>query len=180
MGTEITLVLGGARSGKSEVAERIALDLGADVTYVATGPRPDGDPDWAERVERHRARRPDSWHTVEFARGEDLGVCLRAIPAIALVDSLGTWVAGHEDASIDEESIASLCAALAERRSEARPTIVVSEEVGLGVHPSSLLGRVFRDALGSLNRAVGDTADEVLLVVAGRVLRLDRVGGTER
>ncbi len=180
MGAEITLVLGGARSGKSEVAERIAHDLGGEVTYVATGPAPDGDPDWVERVERHRARRPGGWQTVELDGAGDLAGCLRAIPAVALVDSLGTWVAGHDDASVDEASIAGVCAALAGRRSDGRATIVVSEEVGLGVHPSSRVGLLFRDALGTANRAVGDVADEVLLVVAGRVLRLDRIGGAEQ
>jgi adenosylcobinamide kinase / adenosylcobinamide-phosphate guanylyltransferase len=179
VGTEITLVLGGARSGKSEVAERIALELGGPVTYVATGPAPEGDSDWAERVERHRARRPGGWQTVELVGGGDLAGCLGVIPAVALVDSLGTWVAGHGDASVDDETIVGLCTALAERRSEGRPTIVVSEEVGLGVHPSSRVGRVFRDTLGAVNRAVGDVADKVLLVIAGRVLRLDRVEGTE-
>ncbi|HXW38873.1 MAG TPA: bifunctional adenosylcobinamide kinase/adenosylcobinamide-phosphate guanylyltransferase [Acidimicrobiales bacterium] len=179
MGAEITLVLGGARSGKSEVAERVALRLGGEVTYVATGPPPEGDPEWAERVERHRARRPEAWRTFELGRAGDLAACLRAITGVALVDSLGTWVAGHDNAAVGDESIDELRAALVERRTALMATIVVSEEVGLGVHPSSVLGRVFRDVLGVVNRGVADVADEVLLVIAGRVLRLGAWGGPE-
>ena len=86
-----------------------------------------------------------------------------------LVDALGTWVAAHDDLAVDTPA---LVAALQ------RPgaTVVVSDEVGLGVHPSSEVGRRFRDVLGDVNRAVADVADEVLLVVAGRVLPLDPIG----
>ena len=154
----ITLVLGGTRSGKSEVAERLAASAarGAPVTYVATGRAVDGE--MAARIAAHRARRPAAWPTLEV--GADL-------PA-RLVDSLGTWVASGEGLSPDA---AALCAALAGRAGD---TVVVSEEVGLGVHPPTDVGRRFADALGTLNRAVADVADRVLLVVAGRVLPLDR------
>jgi adenosyl cobinamide kinase/adenosyl cobinamide phosphate guanylyltransferase len=85
-----------------------------------------------------------------------------------LVDSLGTWLTGHDDLTPDVDA---LCAALSARAGDA---VVVSEEVGLGVHPSSELGRRFRDALGVVNLAVAEVADEVVLVVAGRVLPLER------
>ncbi len=176
MAAEITLVLGGARSGKSEVAERLALDLAPGVSYLATGPVHEDDPDWSERVARHRARRPAAWSTMEVG-GDDLASRLCEIDGPALVDSLGTWVAGFEDASPGREATARLCAALTDRRSAGLATVVVSEEVGLGVHPSSDLGRRFRDALGLLNQDVAEVADRVLLVVAGRVLPLDRAGG---
>jgi adenosylcobinamide kinase / adenosylcobinamide-phosphate guanylyltransferase len=161
----ITLVLGGARSGKSELAERLVADSGLSVTYVATGQADDGDHDMAARIERHRVRRPVEWGTVEA--GEDLAGAVAGLPGAVLVDSLGTWLARLEGFRGD---FGALAAAL-----EARPgtTIVVSDEVGLGVHPSTEAGRQFRDALGELNRVVADAADEVLLVVAGRVLRLD-------
>jgi len=167
----ITLVLGGARSGKSEVAERLVADLGLDVTYVATAvvdPTDDGpiDEDFASRIEKHRARRPPSWNTLEV--GANLPAVLFAIVGPTLVDSLGTWVAGCADADVDADA---LCHALTHRDG---PTVVVSEEVGLGVHPSTDAGRAFRDALGTVNRAVADVADEVLLVIAGRVLPLAR------
>ena len=89
-----------------------------------------------------------------------------------LVDSLGTWVAAHPDLAPD---VAALVAALRARAARAPgATVLVSEEVGLGVHPPTEVGRCFADALGTLNRAVAEIADRVLLVVAGRVLPLDR------
>jgi adenosyl cobinamide kinase/adenosyl cobinamide phosphate guanylyltransferase len=162
----ITLVLGGTRSGKSEVAEQLvaAAAGGAPVTYVATG-RP-VDEDMAERILAHRGRRPAAWVTLEV--GLDLPDRLRSLTGPALVDSLGTWVASHE--GLDPDA-AALRAALTGRDGD---TVVVSEEVGLGVHPPTEVGRRFADALGALNRSVADIADRVLLVVAGRVLRLDR------
>lgn len=164
----VVLVLGGARSGKSEVAERRATELacGAPVTYVATGWAPDGtDPDWEARITAHQARRPSTWDTVEV--GDDLAGQLMSISGVALVDSLGTWVSGVRGFAADG---ADLAAALTSRPD---PTVLVSDEVGLGVHPETLAGVTFRDALGDVNRAVADVATEVLLVVAGRILRLE-------
>jgi adenosyl cobinamide kinase/adenosyl cobinamide phosphate guanylyltransferase len=180
----ITLVLGGTRSGKSEVAEALLAEvLAADgahtVTYVATGQVTDDD--MAARVAAHRARRPAAWTTVE--PGRDLARALGAAPGHAIVDSLGTWVAAHDDLAPD---IPGLCRALRGRTdaggadagggARRRHTVVVSEEVGLGVHAESEIGRRFADVLGELNRAVADEADRVLLVVAGRVLPLERIG----
>jgi adenosyl cobinamide kinase/adenosyl cobinamide phosphate guanylyltransferase len=163
----ITLVLGGTRSGKSEVAEALAARGGVPVTYVATGRAVDED--MAGRIAAHRARRPEDWATVEA--GEDLPDVLRGLAGPALVDSLGTWVAGHADL---DPAVAPLCAALRERAGD---TVVVSEEVGLGVHAPSEAGRRFADVLGTLNRAVAGVADRVLLVVAGRALPLERIEG---
>jgi adenosyl cobinamide kinase/adenosyl cobinamide phosphate guanylyltransferase len=166
----ITLVLGGTRSGKSEVAEGLAAESRgpAPVTYVATGV--DVDADMAARIAAHRARRPADWANVEVDPGSSLGSVLGGLSGLALVDSLGTWVAGFPDLSVDVEG---LCRSLQDRPGD---TIVVSEEVGLGVHPPTEAGRRFADSLGMLNRAVADLADEVLLVVAGRVLPLARPG----
>ena len=163
----ITLVLGGARSGKSVVAERMAGGLPAPVTYVATLSSSSlaGDDDLAGRVAAHRARRPAAWKTVEA--GADLPEAVASTPGTVLVDALGSWVAGAPGFSANVDG---LCHALAGRPGDA---VVVSEEVGLGVHPSTAAGRTFRDALGEVNQAVAAIADEVLLVVAGRTLRLD-------
>ena len=169
----ITLVLGGARSGKSEVAERIAERVARHsaepelVTYVATGAAGD-DADMAARIEIHRRRRPRSWITVETL-GDDLLAVLRSARGAVLLDSLGTWAAA---APTLEPDVDGLCRALTERRDA---TVVVSEEVGLGVHPSTEVGRRFRDSLGVINQRVAAIADEVLLVVAGRVLRLEEL-----
>jgi adenosyl cobinamide kinase/adenosyl cobinamide phosphate guanylyltransferase len=163
----ITLVLGGARSGKSEVAERIAGRLPEPVTYLATL-TPGDDPDLAARIAAHRTRRPAGWRTVEA--GPELPAVLRSVPGSVLVDALGPWVAASPGMIADA---AALCAAMTGRGAD---TVVVSEEVGLGVHPATEEGRRFRDALGTLNQAVAAVADEVLLVVAGRILRLDAPG----
>lgn len=158
----VTLVLGGARSGKSAVAERRAGR--GPVTYVATGVAVPGDGDMEARISAHRARRPSTWATVEAG---DLVEALRRCSGTVLVDSLTTWVAGAPGFSVD---IAALCSALANLDGDA---IVVSDEVGLGVHPSTEAGRRFRDALGVVNQAVAAVAGDVLFVVAGRALRLD-------
>jgi adenosyl cobinamide kinase/adenosyl cobinamide phosphate guanylyltransferase len=165
----VTLVLGGTRSGKSEVAESLvtAAAGGHRVTYVATGSP--SDEDMAARIAAHRARRPEEWATAEA--GADLVAILAAVEGPALVDSLGGWVAAHQDLAPDGDG---LCQALVARTAT---TVVVSEEVGLGVHAPTEPGRRFADALGELNRAVADIADDVLLVVAGRVLPLARPSG---
>jgi adenosyl cobinamide kinase/adenosyl cobinamide phosphate guanylyltransferase len=163
----IVLVLGGARSGKSAYAERRAASLPKPVSYVATA-CVDGDADLAARVDEHRARRPDSWTTIEAA--PDLPDVLLATRGTVVLDALGPWVAAAPEFGVDT---AELCDALAGRDGD---TVVVSEEVGLGVHPSTAAGLQFRDALGELNQAVATVADEVVLVVAGRSLRLEAAG----
>jgi adenosylcobinamide kinase / adenosylcobinamide-phosphate guanylyltransferase len=160
----ITLVVGGAASGKSALAERLIAGSGPVVTYLATGVATDDD--MAARIAAHRARRPAAWRTVEAA--VDLPERLAITRGPALVDSLGTWVAGAPDMAVDA---GALCRALTGRGSD---TVVVSDEVGLGVHPPTELGRRFRDVLGVVNQSVAAVADDVVLVVAGRVLHLGR------
>ena len=166
----VTLVLGGARSGKSALAERLAAAGPEPVTYVATAGPASDDADLAARIAAHRARRPPAWTTVEVD-GDELVGALAASRGTVLVDSLTTWVAGAPGFVVNVDG---LCRALADPAS-ASDTVVVSDEVGLGVHPSTDAGRRFRDALGLVNQAVADVADDVVLVVAGRALHLDRV-----
>jgi adenosyl cobinamide kinase/adenosyl cobinamide phosphate guanylyltransferase len=147
------------------VAERRAERQSGPVTYVATV-RLGDDKDLARRVALHRDRRPAEWTTVEC--GDDLAGVLTSVPGTMLVDSLGPWLAVQSNLRCDLDE---LIAALNARHGD---TIIVSEEVGFGVHPETALGRDFRDALGTLNQAVADACDEVLLVVAGRVLSLPR------
>ena len=156
----LTLVLGGARSGKSDVAERLVGK--GPATYVATAVASD----MPDRVAEHRARRPSAWTTVE---ADDLLGSLETAAAPVLVDSLTTWVARAPGFSVDTDG---LCRVLAAYEGD---VVVVSDEVGLGVHPSTDAGRRFRDALGLVNQAVAAVADEVLLVVAGRALQLHRI-----
>ena len=166
----ITLVLGGARSGKSAVAERLAARLAEPITYVATATITDDE--FAARIARHRDRRPSEWTTIEA--GEHLVATVRETNGTVLIDALGPWVAANDDFAVDADA---LVAALTSRSGD---SVIVSEEVGLGVHPSTEVGRAFRDVLGDVNRAVAEVADEVLLVVAGRVLPLDPMQADDR
>jgi adenosyl cobinamide kinase/adenosyl cobinamide phosphate guanylyltransferase len=163
----ITFVIGGTRSGKSDVAARVAAALGEPVTVVV--PTIVADAAFAQRVRDHQERRPDSWTTVEC--GPELPAALHAATGTVLIDSLGSWVAATDGFTVDT---AALLGAL--RRSE--PTVVVTEEVGLSVHPPTDAGLRFADELGTLNVAVAAVADRVLLVVAGRVTRLEPLDPT--
>jgi len=157
------LILGGARSGKSVEAER-RLAAEPDVTYVATGPAPGPDDvDWATRVTQHRARRPPAWRTVETT---DLLALLADPPGPLLIDCLPLWLSAHLD---DEPAAHALVAGW---RDTSGLVVLVSSEVGSGVHPASALGRRFRDALGALNTRLAEVSDEVWLVTAGIARRL--------
>jgi adenosyl cobinamide kinase/adenosyl cobinamide phosphate guanylyltransferase len=165
----ITLVLGGARSGKSAVAEALAAQAAGDagtVVYVATAVCGADDEDLAARIEAHARRRPSHWKTEEIGLAGDLPALLRARQGVLLVDSLGTWLAGVPDFAVHVDELVSAL------QGRPDPTILVSEEVGMGVHPSTEAGRRFRDALGTLNQAVAVVSTRVALVVAGRVLDL--------
>ncbi len=162
----ITFVLGGTRSGKSEVAERLAGQMAGDVTYIASAHLDPDDADHASRIVRHRQRRPKRWTTIECRQPPDLPTALRETTGVVLVDSLGTWVASHPDLRLDPTSLVGSLTARTE------PTVVVSEEVGLSIHPITELGRRYIDALGELNQQVAAIADRVLLVVAGRSIVL--------
>jgi len=166
----ITLVLGGVRSGKSEVAE--ALAGAGPVTYVATAGRPDGDADFAARIERHRRRRPGHWATVE--EPHDLPGALARTDGTVLVDALGMWVANAMGTPAGGPDVDALITALRDRHAD---VVIVSEEVGLGVHPPTAAGRRFADLLGEVNRRVAEVADRCLLVVAGRVIELPAGAG---
>ncbi|MEV6609533.1 bifunctional adenosylcobinamide kinase/adenosylcobinamide-phosphate guanylyltransferase [Kutzneria sp. NPDC051319] len=169
--TSRTLVLGGARSGKSAHAE--GLVTGA-VTYVATGRRDPSDAEWQARIAAHVARRPAEWATVEST---DLPAVLDSVPGTVLVDDLATWLTGVLDDTgawegpVDEARVRcdELVDAVARR---VDPLVLVSAEVGLGVVPATRSGRLFRDELGSLNARLAQACDEVLLLVAGLPLRL--------
>lgn len=166
------LVLGGARSGKSERAElRVAAE--ADVTYVATGPSGGGDPDWAARVAAHKRRRPPWWRTLETT---DLaGVLAAAAGGTLLIDGIGTWLAAVlDEAGWDASGLDARVAELVSAWRQTRANVVaVSDETGLGVIPRTPAGRVFRDWLGRVNQALAAESEEAELVVAGRILGLE-------
>lgn len=165
MAARVTLVLGGARAGKSGYA--LAL-LGGGL-FVATAEA--GDAEMAERIATHRAERGASWTTIEEPL--DLPAVLRRHgedPRPMLVDCLTLWLSNlvHRDRDIGEATTA-LLAALDQRAGE---TVFVSNEVGLGIVPDNALARRFRDAQGTLNRRIADRADRVVFMAAGLPLTL--------
>jgi adenosylcobinamide kinase/adenosylcobinamide-phosphate guanylyltransferase len=170
------LVLGGARSGKSEFAESLLAGHAA-VTYVATSTADGADPDWERRIAAHRGRRPAGWRTVE---GPDLAATLADAQGAVLVDSLTAWLTGVLDQvrawdrpagtpAPVTDSVERLMTAWRATRATA---VAVSDEVGLGVVPATPAGRLFRDELGALNQRMAATADAVWFVVAGVPMRL--------
>ena len=173
-----TLVLGGARSGKSHEAERMLLDR-TDVTYVATAYPAGHDDEWSERVRLHRERRPASWETVETL---DLVGLLGATGGPLLVDCLTLWLTrvmdrhdAWEDAAWEasgrkavHDEVEALVGAW---RSTTRRVVAVSNEVGQGVVPETAAGRRFRDEMGRLNARVAAVTEDVRWCVAGRVTR---------
>ena len=168
----LTVLLGGARSGKSALAVRSAAEWPGPVVFVATGVLGD-DPEMVARVDAHRRERPAVWTTVEEPL--DLSRALADAPAEACVvlDCLTLWVANALEAGRDDEEV-ERAAAEATRLAAARrsPTIVVTNEVGLGIVPATPLGRRFRDLLGRVNARFVEGADRASLVVAGRELEL--------
>ncbi|BBY42103.1 bifunctional adenosylcobinamide kinase/adenosylcobinamide-phosphate guanylyltransferase [Mycolicibacterium celeriflavum] len=164
-----TLVLGGIRSGKSQWAEAALADTGqAPLRYLATGPAPADDPDWAARVAAHRLRRADRWSTVETA---DVATQLRAQPVATLVDDIGSWLTAAMDRSgawTDGSVTADIDDLLDAVGGFTAPLAVVSPEVGLTVVPATAAGRRFADELGSLNQRLAAVCDRVVLVVAGQ------------
>jgi adenosyl cobinamide kinase/adenosyl cobinamide phosphate guanylyltransferase len=168
----LTFLLGGARSGKSALAVRLASEWGGAVVFAATAERRD-DPEMDARIEAHAAERPPEWDTVEAPLDLGAVVASAAPDACLVVDCLTLWVAnaletGWSDA--ETEAAAAELARLAAARNA--PTIVVSNEVGLGVVPDTPLGRRYRDVLGRVNAGIAAEADRALLVVAGRALEL--------
>jgi adenosylcobinamide kinase / adenosylcobinamide-phosphate guanylyltransferase len=167
----LTLLLGGARSGKSALAVEIGRRHTGGVTFIATSPPPDDDHDLAGRIARHRAERP-SWPTIETPI--DLAEALdRAGDDLAIVDCLTLWVSNLVRRGDSDEAVEQLAADVACRGAHrTAPTVVVTNEVGLGVHPATDLGRRYRDLLGRVNQRWAAVADRALLLVAGRAIPL--------
>ena len=181
----LTLILGGARSGKSALAERSAAEAGERVLYIATGEA--SDDEMRGRIRLHQMRRPPTWTTVEAPL--DPGVALEQAGAhwdAVLLDSAAIWLANQMLRLLPSETTATpeaLSKAEVEiskqieqlrRRIHEQPAvcIMVSDEAGLGIVPSFSLGRIFRDLLGTMNQIFAAEASEVLLVVAGLPLQL--------
>jgi len=168
----LTVLLGGARSGKSALAVEIASRDQKRVTYLATSPTIPGDDDLAQRIARHRAERPTTWVTIE----EELdlaGTLARIQTPVVIVDCLTVWTGnmlhhGHDESDILDASDAAI-ALVSGGELEA---VVISNEVGLGIVPVNELARGYRDILGRVNQRWVAAADHALFMVAGRALAL--------
>ncbi len=165
------MVIGGARSGKSSFAEKLAAAAGEDVVYVATAGVYDDE--MAERVKQHRLRRPVGWRTVEETHS--LTGVLLSLPrgAVVLIDCLTLWMSNlllddkKEKYIIDQARVMVQVA-----RDRELHLLMVSNEVGCGLVPEYELGRVFRDIAGRVNQLLAELSDRVIYVVAGLPLEL--------
>jgi adenosylcobinamide kinase/adenosylcobinamide-phosphate guanylyltransferase len=174
MTRSLTLILGGARSGKSDYAERLATKLGDRILYVATAQA--GDDEMAERIAAHRAARPASWATLEAPR--NTGAAIQAAGGehdVVLLDCL-TLLATNvivplsepiRDAEAEAALKGEMDGLLAAYQASHAAWLVISNEVGLGLVPPYPLGRVYRDALGRANQRLAAAADHVYFMMAG-------------
>jgi adenosylcobinamide kinase/adenosylcobinamide-phosphate guanylyltransferase len=164
----LTLVLGGARSGKSRYAEELARAAGGKVVYIATAEA--RDEEMRRRIAEHRRLRDKSWTTLEAP--VELAHALKGLEpgGPALVDCLTLWLS---NVMLAKRDLVKDCDALIDALMACRaPVIAVSNEVGQGVVPDTPLGRAFRDAQGILNQRVAAIADRVVLTAAGLLLVL--------
>jgi adenosyl cobinamide kinase/adenosyl cobinamide phosphate guanylyltransferase len=170
----LVMLLGGARSGKSRLAQQLALAGSAPVTVVATATA--GDAEMGQKIARHRAERPQEWSTVEEPL--EVGAVLASVSDgdTVVVDCLTLWVANLFERGDAEPAVLDL-AREASAVAAGRPgvTIAVSNEVGLGVVPATESGRRYRDGLGEVNRIWAARADRVWFTIAGRAFPLDAV-----
>jgi adenosylcobinamide kinase/adenosylcobinamide-phosphate guanylyltransferase len=170
---QLILILGGARSGKSDYAEKLAAELGQGVLYIATAEI--GDEEMAQRIAAHRQSRPVAWQTLEAPR--EVGAALaeiRTTPEVLLLDCL-TLLAANILLVLEAQPQPDIEAAVQTEldtilSAQARldvPLIVVSNEVGLGLVPPYPLGRIYRDILGRANQYLAARANRVIFMVAG-------------
>jgi adenosylcobinamide kinase/adenosylcobinamide-phosphate guanylyltransferase len=159
---QVTVIIGGARSGKSHHAEQIMRALPPPWTYIATGQA--FDDEMRERITEHRHRRGDGWQTIESPT--DLaGALARVADSPVLIDCLTLWLTNLMLGEHDIPAAVSAFEAALERRGA--PTLLVSNEVGMGIVPETPLGRRFRDEAGRLNQRMAAKAGRVLFMVAG-------------
>jgi adenosyl cobinamide kinase/adenosyl cobinamide phosphate guanylyltransferase len=167
----LTLLLGGAGSGKSSLAVRRAAAWEGPVLVVATAEA--GDEEMAARIERHRAARPEAWRTVEEPLDLRGALGSAADEAFVVVDCLTLWTANALEAGwSDEETVAAAAETAGLAAARRSPTLVVSNEVGLGLVPQAPLGRRYRDVHARVNALFAAAAGQAYLVVAGRTLEL--------
>ena len=193
---QLIVILGGARSGKSAFAERLAANSGRSVAFIATATA--GDDEMRERIARHRASRPKGWHTLEepldLARAVHRAV---ELADVLLLDCVTLWLGNvllresgrrekDEEAEVEFHTTGGLFDEVALKEIEAllsavklldpnKTLIVVTNEVGLGIVPAYPLGRLYRDTLGYVNQRLAQAADRVYLMVAGMAVDIKRL-----
>jgi adenosyl cobinamide kinase/adenosyl cobinamide phosphate guanylyltransferase len=175
----MALLLGGARSGKSAMAVRLAEGSGASVTFIATAVA--GDDEMALRIGRHRESRPAEWKTVEAPVDLQEAIRMAAREDFLVVDCLTLWVSNLLGQGASAADIDAAAGAVVQELT-GRECVVVTNEVGLGIVPVNELARGFRDTLGSVNARFASSAQRAVLMVAGRALDLtdvDRVIGSQ-
>jgi adenosyl cobinamide kinase/adenosyl cobinamide phosphate guanylyltransferase len=166
------LLLGGARSGKSALAMRLAIESTLPVTVIATATA--GDEEMADRIRRHRDSRPPVWKTIEEPI-DLLGAIRAAAPGdFLVVDCLTLWVTNLLGSGHDVSDFGVLLDPIV-RELGRRPCVVVSNEVGMGIVPLNELARRFRDVLGLVNTRFAEGAERALLMVAGRAVELEPI-----
>ena len=186
MASQLCLVLGGVRSGKSAFAEKLARELDGPTMYVATGLRTDLEME--ERIHRHRESRPDHWTTVEepldLTGRLEKAMASAEPPQVILIDSIDLWVANilverqHQSSESVECNLLSGVDRLLRLISLTPASfLLVSSEVGLGLVPLEALGRRFQDLLGLVNQRVAAAAGRAYLVVAGMPMLIKGVDG---
>ena len=171
LGRGMSLLIGGARSGKSDLSVRLGQSWPGPVTFVATATA--GDSDMAQRIERHQDERPAEWDLIESPLfGVDDADRLPT-DELVILDCVTLLVANLMFDGLAEAEITTHISALAQSL-EARqsPTVVITNEVGLGIHPESDMGREYRDLLGRANRSVAAHAESSVFVAAGKVFPL--------
>jgi adenosylcobinamide kinase/adenosylcobinamide-phosphate guanylyltransferase len=165
----VTLVLGGARSGKSVFAEKLAGESGLERHYIATGQAYDDE--MRDRIARHRIDRGDGWITHEIPLDLEAGVArLDAVGRVILVDCLTLWLTNLMMAEINVDLAGAKLLEKLEKSSG--KIILVSNEVGLGIVPENRMAREFRDHAGRLHQRIAAMADEVFLIAAGLPLKM--------
>ena len=178
MNKELVLILGGARSGKSSFAQRLAKKVSGNVLFLATAQA--GDDEMAERIARHKASRPATWRTIEEPL--ELASALQRETAsadVVIVDCLILWLSNYllrEGSASETEVLGQVDRLLDVYEKGTASYIIVSGEVGLGLVPPYPLGRTYRDILGWVNQKVAKRANKVFLMVAGIPLELKSLG----
>lgn len=170
----LTVLLGGARAGKSDLAVRIARSWNRDVTFLATAEA--WDDEMADRIRRHQTQRPPEWTTVEEPL--HIGRALADVPSETgvVLDCLTLWVNNIMVDKVPDEDVPDLARRLAEQAAaHPAPIVAVSNEVGLGVVPMNRLTRRYVDLLGAVNRIWVEAAAAAFLVVAGHVIELPAI-----